>query len=115
MFSSEHSVHPDVAGKNEESNKDKCTIPSPPASSGHRSSSVVLSDGAQAQGAQRGKEQQGRGRGSGSCGSHFIKQPENRQRCFSGSDAVNHNLTEQNHAIRWNKKLITTGIKFEVT
>lgn len=32
----------------------------------------------------------------------------------TGRDAF-HDLTEQNHAISWNKKLITTGIKFGVT
>lgn len=35
----------------------------PPAGSGHRPSSVVLSDGAQAQRAQRGEEQEGEGGG----------------------------------------------------
>lgn len=76
----------------------------PPASSGHCSSSVVLSDGAQAQGAQRGKEQQGRGRGSGSCSSHFIKQPGNRQRCFSQpywAESCNQVKQETHH--HWNK------------
>lgn len=46
-----------------ESKKDKYAVPSPPAGSGHRPSSVVLSDGAQAQRAQRGEEQEGEGGG----------------------------------------------------
>lgn len=43
-----------------ESKKDEYSIPSP-TRSGHRPSSVVLSDGAQAQRAQRGEEQKGEG------------------------------------------------------
>lgn len=39
------------------------TLSHPPASSGHRPSSVVLSDGAQAQRAQRGEEQEKEGGG----------------------------------------------------
>lgn len=49
-------------GKRERERREK--QPHPPTSSGHCASSVVLSDGAQAQGAQGGKEQW-EGEGSG--------------------------------------------------
>lgn len=52
------------------------TLSHPPSSSGHSPSSVVLSDGAGSESAER---RGGEGEGSGSCGSHFIKQPEIRE------------------------------------
>lgn len=49
--------------ENEERAKGINTASHPPASSGHRPSSVARSDGAQAQQAQRGEEQEGEGEG----------------------------------------------------
>ncbi len=40
-----------------------------------------------------------RGRGSGSCGSHFIKQPGTRQRCSVRSGNEESTFTEDNHAV----------------
>lgn len=89
---------------NEERARRIKTLSHPPTSSGHSPSSVVLSDGAQAQRAQRGEEQEGRGTGrwSGSCGSHFIKQPGSRQRCSFRSVNQEPEFAEQNHAINRN-------------
>lgn len=51
------------------------------------------------------EEKSRRGRGRGSCGSHFIKPPGNRQGCSFRSVCQESEPTEKSHVFKYNHKL----------